>query len=165
MKKNFSKIKFCFLILILFITVNCLGQTISISGKIIQADSLNPVFWCRIIVNDSLEYSPNSLGEFSFIITVKKISKIEFAALGYYSLTVKDIPKSDSLKFDTVALSLIEGVDDFFVTISKKGKRNRKADKKRKLQNKTEMIKQSSKAYIVFDKKVYHSENEIIKIR
>jgi len=157
MKRNILVIAF-------FISINCMGQVTVIQGNMIELDSLNPVSLCRIIINDSIEYLSDNNGQFNMNINVK-IEKIEFVAIGYYRLTLIEIPNMDTLKFDTIALSTIRIGDDHFITIKENGKRDRKADRKRKKKTKNEMIRQASQAYIIYEKKKINAQSGLIIIK
>jgi hypothetical protein len=165
MKRRTCKVENLFtLFFILFTSISCCGQNKSVKGKIIQFDSKASIPYCRIIVNNSIEFSPDTAGNFNIVFRAKKNDKIDFRSMGYYKLTLKNLPSKDSLKFDSVALVKINVGDDYFITIKENGKHYRSADRKRRIKNKNEMIKQSSQAYIIYNGNKIIALNGIIKL-
>lgn len=161
--KRSNKIFLITLSFLLYFSANCKSQIISFKGKVLQTETLNPIV-CRININDKFEYFTDTSGTFNLSLNVRKINKIEFSAMGYYGLKIKNIPIDSFLEFDTIALSMINIEDNYFFSIKKNVKKDKNADSKRKREQRLEMIKQSSYSYVAYNKKKYNAKNGIIKM-
>jgi hypothetical protein len=152
-------------IIIFFISINSDAQVIVIKAKIIDFETGKSIPFCRIIVNDKMEVSSDTSGFIALNINSPKIEKIEFLSIGYYKLTLKIIKSIDTLRFDKIAMALIDVEDYYFVTIKENGKHDKKFDRKRKIEIKKEMKKQSSQAFVIYNEKKFKAINGFVKLK
>jgi hypothetical protein len=152
------------IVAVLLISSYGIAQPSLINGKLIQFGSKSPLPMCRVIINNSIEHFSDTSGYFRMNTKGIEIKKIEFTYLGYYPLTLKNLPKADSLKIE-VALVAIDVADDYFLTIKENGKRNKKIDKERARENEKEMIRQASRAYVIYNGNQINAQNGLVNFK
>lgn len=166
MKRTFSvTLKTALLCFILVGLANCFAQTTLKGTMVSLVDSLNPISWGIIAVNKSDEYFPDSAGSFTISFPKRGVYHIEFMAMGFHSLALEMRMHGDSMIIDTVALSMIDLDDDYFITVNEKGKRVLRADRIRKKRNRLEVKIQASLAYIVYQKKKIMARDGFVHIK
>lgn len=94
--------KLLFLILLVFVNLIINAQTVS--GKIINNISLNPIENVAIITDIKTGTISNKLGK--YIINLKNVSTITFSCLGYQSKTVS----KNQLVKSNYSIKLIENI-------------------------------------------------------
>lgn len=163
-KRKHTKLKYTILFLTFFMSAKLPAQDFSFNCKVIDSETKEKLIWCKIIVNNETEISSDTNGCFNTKIITKKIGMLDFRKMGYYTLKIKIISINDSNRLDTVALAQINVGDDYFYTV-RHGKRARSIDRKRRAEEKKEMKKQSSQAYVIYKGNIIFATNGLVKLK
>lgn len=159
-----------------FLLLNIAGsQTITLKGRVVDADSAGIIPFCNIVLNDTLTHQSDMFGDFQiFLDSNSKKCNLSFKFIGFELLQVINIPISDTvLNLGDIPMVLQVNYEcgAYVVCSEHEGKlrKNKRATKKEvrecfKLSEK-ERKRRGLKQFIFFKGKTYHCKNRIVDLK